>query len=121
MSSILLVDDSASVRQTVRLALNGEGHGVAEARDGAQGLEKAVSGRFDLIITDLNMPNMDGLTMVRTLRTKPAVADLPVLFVSTESDPSIKAEAKAAGATGWLSKPFNPEHLLALVAKILAK
>jgi two-component system chemotaxis response regulator CheY len=121
MSSILLVDDSASVRRTVRIALTGEGHGVAEAEDGVQGLDKAVSGGFDLVITDLNMPNMDGLTMIRQLRTKPEAAGLPVLFLTTESDAGIKAEAKAAGATGWLTKPFSPDQLIKIVAKILAK
>jgi two-component system chemotaxis response regulator CheY len=121
MGSILLVDDSASVRRTVRIALTGEGYGVAEAEDGLQGLDKATAGGFDLVITDLNMPNMDGLTMIRSLRTKPAMAGLPVLFLTTESDAGIKAEAKAAGATGWLTKPFDPDRLINTVKKILAK
>ena len=107
MAAILLVDDSASVRRTVKIALTGEGHNVMEAADGAEGLAKAAAGRFDLVITDLNMPVMDGLTMIRQLRQKSAQAGLPVLFLTTESDAGVKAQAKAAGATGWLTKPFT--------------
>jgi len=121
MAAILLVDDSASVRRTVKIALTGEGHNVMEAADGAEGLAKATAGRFDLVITDLNMPVMDGLTMIRQLRQKSAQAGLPVLFLTTESDAGVKAQAKAAGATGWLTKPFNPEQLLKTVARILAR
>jgi two-component system chemotaxis response regulator CheY len=120
MTSVLTVDDSASVRRTVKIALTGEGYGVTEAGDGAEGLGKAQSARFDLIITDLNMPVMDGLTMIRELRKHPAQAGVPILFLTTESDSGIKAEAKAAGATGWLTKPFDPDNLLKIVKKILA-
>jgi len=121
MAAILLVDDSASVRRTVKIALTGEGHSVMEAADGAEGLSKVLGSRFDLVITDLNMPVMDGLTMIRQLRQKSAQTGLPVLFLTTESDPGMKAQAKEAGATGWLTKPFNPEQLLKTVARILAK
>jgi two-component system chemotaxis response regulator CheY len=121
MTSVLTVDDSASVRRTIKIALSGEGYGVTEAADGAEGLSKAESGAFDLIITDLNMPVMDGLTMIRELRKKPAQAGVPILFLTTESDSGIKAEAKAAGATGWLTKPFDPDHLIRVVTKILAR
>jgi two-component system chemotaxis response regulator CheY len=120
MASILAVDDSASIRQAIKIALAGEGYSVSEAADGAEGLSKAGSGAFDLIITDLNMPVMDGLTMIRQLRAKPAHAGVPILFLTTESDPEIKAQAKAAGATGWLTKPFDPEQLVRIVKKVLA-
>jgi two-component system chemotaxis response regulator CheY len=120
MADILTVDDSASIRQAIKIALSSEGYGVTEAADGAQGLAKADSGAFDLIITDLNMPVMDGLTMIRQLRAKPAHAGVPILFLTTESDADIKAQAKAAGATGWLTKPFDPEQLVRVVKKVLA-
>ncbi|WP_304163840.1 response regulator [Phenylobacterium aquaticum] len=120
MAAILTVDDSVSIRQAIKIALTGEGYEVAEAGDGAQGIAKADAGRFDLIITDLNMPVMDGLTMIRQLRTKPAHQGVPILFLTTESDAEIKAQAKAAGATGWLTKPFDPEQLVRIVKKVLA-
>ncbi|WP_298225828.1 response regulator [Acidocella sp.] len=121
MTSILTVDDSASVRWTINMALTGEGYDVAEACDGRDGLGKAEAGHFDLIITDLNMPVMNGLTMIRELRKLPAHAGVPILFLTTESDGGLKAEAKAAGATGWMTKPFDPDNLIKLVKKILAR
>src|SRR5512147_1428433 len=107
MSSILIVDDSASIRQTVKIALNGQGHTVSEAADGAEGLQRAAGAQFELVVTDLNMPEMDGLTMIRELRTKPAYTGVPILFLTTESDAALKQQAKAAGATGWITKPFD--------------
>jgi two-component system chemotaxis response regulator CheY len=121
MASILTVDDSASIRVAIRIALSSEGHSVAEAGDGSEGVAKADAGRFDLIITDLNMPVMDGLTMIRTLRGKPAHMGVPIIFLTTESDPAMKAQAKAAGATGWLTKPFDADQLVQIVAKVLAR
>ena len=121
MPSILTVDDSASIRQAIKIALSNEGFKVTEAHDGADGLSKAGAGVFDMIITDLNMPVMDGLTMIRKLRAKPAYAGVPIIFLTTESDPGVKAEAKAAGATGWLTKPFAPDLLVTLVKKVLAR
>jgi len=120
-ASILTVDDSASIRRTIKIALTVEGYGVTEACDGAEGFSKAESAAFDLIITDLNMPIMDGLTMIRELRKNPAQAGVPILFLTTESDAGIKAQAKAAGATGWLTKPFDPDQLIKIVQRILAK
>ncbi len=120
MASILTVDDSASIRVAIRIALTAEGHTVAEAGDGSAGVAKADATRFDLIITDLNMPVMDGLTMIRTLRAKPAHTGVPIIFLTTESDPTMKAQAKAAGATGWLTKPFDADQLVKIVAKVLA-
>ncbi|HPA37510.1 MAG TPA: response regulator [Phenylobacterium sp.] len=120
MAAILTVDDSASIRQAIKVALSGEGYEVAEAADGSQGLAKADSAHFDMIITDLNMPVMDGLTMIRQLRAKPAHQGVPIIFLTTESDADIKAQAKSAGATGWLTKPFDPDQLIRIVKKVLA-
>jgi two-component system chemotaxis response regulator CheY len=120
MSSILTVDDSASIRQAIKIALSAEGHAVTEANDGADGLQKAGAGKFDLIITDLNMPVMDGLSMIRKLRSNPAHLGVPILFLTTESDDGVKAQAKAAGATGWVTKPFAPDQLVRIVNKVLA-
>jgi two-component system chemotaxis response regulator CheY len=121
MPSILTVDDSASIRQTIKIALGSEGYSVAEAVDGADGVKKADAGAYDLIVTDLNMPIMDGLAMIRELRKKPAHAGVPILFLTTESDADMKAQAKAAGATGWLTKPFDPDQLVKIVNKVLAR
>ncbi len=121
MTAILTVDDSASIRQAIKIALSGEGYSVTEAVNGAEGLEKGSAGGYDLIVTDLNMPVMDGLAMIRELRKRPAGAGVPILFLTTESDAGIKQEAKAAGATGWLTKPFDPEQLVRVVKKVLAK
>ncbi len=120
-ASILTVDDSASLRMAIRIALTGAGYAVTEAADGAEGLAKATATRFDLIVTDLNMPNMDGLEMIRALRQQPAQAGVPIIFLTTESDDSMKAQAKAAGATGWLVKPFQPEQLIRVAQKVLAR
>jgi two-component system chemotaxis response regulator CheY len=120
-ASILTVDDSASLRMAIRIALTGAGYAVTEAGDGVEGLAKAAETRFDLIVTDLNMPNMDGLTMIRELRKQPAQAGVPILFLTTESDGDVKAQAKAAGATGWLVKPFVPEQLVKTARKVLGR
>ena len=119
--SILTVDDSASLRMAIRIALSGAGYAVTEASDGAEGLAKATAQRFDLIVTDLNMPNMDGLEMIRALRQQPAQAGIPIIFLTTESDDAMKAQAKAAGATGWLVKPFQAEQLIRVAQKVLAR
>jgi two-component system chemotaxis response regulator CheY len=120
-ASILTVDDSASLRMAIRIALTGAGYAVTEACDGIDGLAKAESTRFDLIVTDLNMPNMDGLAMIRALREQPSQAGVPIIFLSTESDDDVKAQAKEAGATGWLVKPFQPEQLIRVVQKVLGR
>jgi two-component system chemotaxis response regulator CheY len=121
MAAILTVDDSASIRQTVKISLMGAGHSIDEAVNGRNGLEKADAGKFDLIITDLNMPEMDGLEMIRELRKRPGYAGIPILFLTTESDAGMKQQAKAAGATGWLTKPFASEQLQKIVEKVLAR
>lgn len=120
-ANILTVDDSASIRLTTRIALTNAGYSVVEAVDGADGIAKLSSSQFDLIVTDLNMPNMDGLTMIRELRKMPAHTGIPVVFLTTESDGEIKQQAKAAGATGWLTKPFDPENLVKIVKKVLGR
>ena len=118
-ASILAVDDSASLRMAIRIALSGAGYTVTEAGDGVEGLAKATSTKFDMIVTDLNMPNMDGLSMIRELRKQPAQAGVPIIFLTTESDPEMKNQAKAAGATGWLTKPVETEALLRIVRKLV--
>ncbi|KAA0875664.1 response regulator [Nitrincola tapanii] len=117
--SILSVDDSASIRQMVSFTLKGAGYTVTEAVDGAQGLEKAKTAKFDLILTDQNMPNMDGLTLIRNLRALPAYRSVPILVLTTEAGDAMKAQGKAAGATGWLVKPFDPQKLIEVVKKVI--
>lgn len=120
-AKILTVDDSASIRLTTNMALTGAGYSVEEATNGAEGIAKATSGQFDLIVTDLNMPVMDGLTMIEELRKTPGQTGIPIIFLTTESDAGMKQRAKAAGATGWLTKPFDPEQLVKIVRKVLGK
>ncbi|MGO4175303.1 response regulator [Bosea sp. TAF32] len=119
MASVLTVDDSPSIRQMIKLVLGGAGHEVAEAGDGADGLARAKAQRFDLVITDLNMPVMNGLDMIRGMRALPGLTGVPIVFLTTESNDAVKQQAKAAGATGWITKPFKPEQLLAVVAKLV--
>ena len=119
MARILAVDDSAAMRQMVGITLQGAGHQVEQAIDGCQALEIAEKQKFDLVITDVNMPNMDGLTLVRELRNRANYKYVPLLVLTTEATTERKQQGKAAGATGWLVKPFNPERLLATVAKVL--
>lgn len=118
---ILTVDDSASIRMTTKIALTNAGYQVTEAVDGQDGLTKAKGATFDLIITDLNMPNMNGLEMIEALRQSSAHTGIPIIFLTTESDADMKARAKAAGATGWLTKPFDAENLVKIAKKVLGK
>src|ERR1700761_2887523 len=120
MAKILAVDDSAAMRQMVGIPLTGAGHQVEQAADGREALEKAGRGKFDLVITDVNMPRMDGITLVRELRTLATYKYVPLLALTTEATTERKQAGKAAGATGWLVKPFNPERLLATINKVLA-
>ncbi len=120
-ANILTVDDSASIRMTTKISLSNAGYKVTEAVDGSDGLAKAKGGAFDLIITDLNMPVMDGLTMIEELRKLPEHMGVPIIFLTTESDADLKARAKAAGATGWLTKPFDPENLIKITRKVLGR
>lgn len=118
---ILTVDDSASIRMTTRITLTNAGYQVTEAVDGLDGLNKAKSGNYDLIMTDLNMPNMNGLQMIEALRQSGSNIGVPIIFLTTESDAELKTRAKAAGATGWITKPFNAESLVKIVQKVLGK
>ena len=120
MARILAVDDSAAMRQMVGITLAGAGHEVHQAADGREALAIAELQKFDLVITDVNMPVMDGLTLVRHLRNLPSYRGVPLLVLTTEATTERKLEGKSVGATGWLVKPFNPDRLLATVATVLA-
>ena len=117
--TILAVDDSASMRQMVSFTLKHAGYEVIEAADGREALELARKHTVNLVLTDVNMPEMDGITLVRELRQLAAYKFVPMLMLTTESTQDKKMQGKAAGATGWLIKPFNPEKLLATIAKVL--
>ncbi|HPG24922.1 MAG TPA: response regulator [Myxococcota bacterium] len=119
MARILVVDDSVSMRKLVGATLTDAGHEVTEASDGCEALEIAKKEEADLVITDVNMPNMDGITLVGELRNVPAYKFVPILVLTTEVGDAKKQEAKGKGATGWLVKPFDPEKLLATMKKVL--
>jgi len=119
MKRILTVDDSASVRQMVSFTLRKAGYEVVEAVDGKDGLGKAGSEKFDLIITDLNMPNMDGSQMITAVRKLPGAAFGPILMLTTESQAGKKDEGRKAGATGWIVKPFDANQLVAVAQKLV--
>jgi two-component system chemotaxis response regulator CheY len=115
----LIVDDSASIREMVAFTLREAGFTVLEGVHGADALEKLGTGKADLIITDLNMPVMDGITFIRHVRSRPNSKYTPVLMLTTESQAEKKQQGKAAGATGWIVKPFHPGRLLEVIAKVL--
>jgi two-component system chemotaxis response regulator CheY len=115
---ILTVDDSASIRQMVKFTLCDAGYTVVEAVDGEDALGK-LSTPVNLVITDLNMPRLDGIGLIRRVRSNPACKGMPILMLTTESQESRKQEGKAAGATGWIVKPFTPSQLLAVVKRLL--
>ena len=117
--SILAVDDSGSLRQMVVFSLRAAGYQVTEAVDGQDGLEKARSQMFDLILTDQNMPRMDGLDLIKSLRTLPNYQRVPILMLTTESGDDMKTKGRAAGANGWLVKPFDPQRLTDVVKKVI--
>jgi two-component system chemotaxis response regulator CheY len=117
--TILIVDDSTSIRQVVAFTLKQAGFAVVEGTNGQEGLDQLAHQRVDLIVTDLNMPVMDGITFIKNLRSRPGMKGIPVLMLTTESQDSKKQEGKAAGATGWIVKPFHPDKLLATIARVL--
>ena len=119
MASILAVDDSASMRQMVSFTLKGSGYTVVEAVDGVDALSKAQTQTFDCVVTDVNMPNKDGITLIAELRKFPNYKFTPMLMLTTESGMDKKQAGKAAGATGWIVKPFNPDQLLKTIKKVL--
>ncbi len=116
---ILTVDDSSTMRQMITFTLKGAGFEVLEAGDGVEALEVAKGKKLSLVVTDVNMPRMDGITLVQRLRALPEFKFTPILVLTTESDASMKQKGKEAGATGWIVKPFSPEKLLEVVNKVL--
>jgi two-component system chemotaxis response regulator CheY len=116
--TILTVDDSSTMRRMVAFTLRGAGHEVLEAQDGVIALNVLQGRSVNLVITDVNMPNMNGIDLTRRLRALPSFQRTPIVLLTTESDPAKKAEGRAAGATGWMVKPFSQEQLLALIAKL---
>ena len=117
--TILVVDDSASLRQVVAIALKGAGYDVIEACDGKDALSKLTGQKVHLIISDVNMPNMDGITMVKEIKQLAAYKFTPIIMLTTESQESKKAEGQAAGAKAWVVKPFKPEQMLQAVSKLI--
>lgn len=117
--TILSVDDSASIRQMVKFTLTKEGYEVIDASDGVDALGKLGGRKVDMVVTDLNMPNMDGITLIKELRKLPVCKFIPIIMLTTESQDSKKQEGKSAGATGWIVKPFKPEQLVGVVKKVL--
>jgi len=117
--TVLSVDDSSSIRQMVAFTLKSAGYEVIEAADGQEGLDKAKQKNVDLVLTDQNMPRMDGLTLIKALRGLPSYRTTPILMLTTESGDAMKMQGKAAGATGWLVKPFDPQKLLEVVKKVI--
>jgi two-component system chemotaxis response regulator CheY len=119
--TIIAIDDSTSIRQMVAFTLKSAGYTVIEAADGVEGLAKAKANAhvINLVLTDQNMPNMDGLTLIKTLRGLPQFVATPILMLTTESSDAMKTQGKAAGATGWLVKPFDPHKLLEVVKKVI--
>ncbi|GAA6143237.1 response regulator [Hydrogenophaga sp. 5NK40-0174] len=119
MQSILAVDDSASMRKMVSFTLTGAGFHVVEAVDGEDAYEKAQSHAIDLVLTDQNMPRLDGLGLTRKLREHPKFGSTPILILTTESSDQMKQAGRSAGATGWLVKPFDPGRLIEVIQKVI--
>lgn len=115
---ILTVDDSASVRQMVSMTLSAAGYDIVEAKDGLEGYQKATTNTLHCILTDLNMPNLNGIEFIRKFRTHPSSKGVPILLLTTETDEGLKKQAREAGALGWIVKPFKPDQLLATIRKV---
>jgi len=116
---IMTADDSASIRQMVSFTLKDAGYEVVEAVDGKDALNKLNGAKVNMLITDLNMPNMDGISLIEQVRAEPEFKFIPIIMLTTESQAEKKQEGKAAGATGWIVKPFKPEQLIAVIKKVL--
>lgn len=116
--TILIVDDSSSIRRMMEFSLVQAGYQVESAVDGREGLAKATATKFDAILTDLNMPGMDGLALLEALRKLPSHKTTPILVLTTEARQEVKDKGRALGATGWMVKPFDPQKLAAVVAKL---
>ena len=119
MATILAVDDSTTLRQMVTMTLKSSGHQVIEATNGKEALQAAQGKAVDLVLSDVNMPVMDGITLVKELRKLSSYRFTPILMLTTESSADMKQQGKTAGATGWLVKPFSPDKLLATVKRVL--
>lgn len=117
--TVLVVDDSLSMRQMVAFTMREAGYMVVEGGDGKEALDRLAGQKVDLVVTDLNMPVMDGITLIRQIRAQPANKFTPILMLTTESQDAKKQEGKAAGATGWIVKPFDPQQLLQVVGKVV--
>jgi two-component system, chemotaxis family, chemotaxis protein CheY len=119
MQSILAVDDSPSMRKMVAFTLSGAGYKVVEAVDGVDALEKAETQQIDLVLADQNMPRLDGIGLTKRLRDHPRFKNTPILILTTESSDQMKQAGRAAGATGWLVKPFDPNRLIEVIQKVI--
>lgn len=119
MKKILAVDDSVSIRKSISFVLSNEGYEVVEAEDGVDGLAKAKAEKFELVITDINMPNMDGIQLIKELRQIPDYKFAAIIALTTENQQSKMMEGKEAGATGWIVKPFDTEKLVSVVKKVI--
>ena len=119
MHSILAVDDSPSMRKMVSFTLSGAGYKVVEAVDGMDALEKAEAQQIDLVLADQNMPRLDGIGLTKKLREHPRFKNTPILILTTESSDQMKQAGRAAGATGWLVKPFDPNRLIEVIQKVI--
>lgn len=117
--TIMTVDDSASVRLMVNFTLKELGYHIVEAENGMEALKKLEKKQIDMLITDINMPELDGISLVKKVRANPAYKFIPIIMLTTESQAEKKNEGKAAGATGWIVKPFKPDQLAAVVRKVL--
>lgn len=115
---VMTVDDSATVRQVLSITLEEAGYEVLEAVDGADALEKLSRGSVDMLVTDLNMPKLDGIDLIQKVRQSPGNRFMPIIMLTTESQPEKKKAGKEAGASGWIVKPFRPEQLLAVVRMV---
>ena len=115
---VMTVDDSVTVRQVLRMSLENEGYDIIEAKNGRDALEKFPETGVNMLITDLNMPEMDGIDLIKAIRNSPGNRFMPIIMLTTESQPDKKAEGKKAGASGWITKPFRPEQLLAVVRMV---
>lgn len=120
MPSVLAVDDSAAIREMVKFCLDKAGYTVVQAEDGVEALKKAKKQVVDIVLTDVNMPNMDGITLIKELRALNSYKYVPILVLTTESATDAKMAGKNAGATGWIVKPFDPTTLVSTIAKVLA-
>lgn len=118
MKRVMAVDDSATVRQVLNMTLSGAGYDVIEAVDGDDALQKMGDNSVDVLVTDLNMPNLDGVGLIEQVRSRPGNRFLPIIMLTTESSPDKKKAGKAAGASGWITKPFKPEQILSVLRMI---